>query len=212
MTPLANVEMDFTSETEELQISKQTAIILDDMCFLLKYLMRQVDRDISVEEKTKFKTTSIWIRDRIAALPEGGPLDGPLARDFIYKSCRIAALIYCKAIVERVNLAKACTLSDLTQLWGNMWRIKLSRWKQIPGIFLFILLSGIQAAQDTPHGRFMKNMMKATNSYMSVDSWEVVDASMMTFMRLQRWLRTNGWEVIGMSKPDAMEFIHIYEQ
>jgi hypothetical protein len=178
------------------------------MRFLLKATVHQLDGDVSELEIAKIASTSTWIQQRISDMPDGS--QSPLVQDFIYKSCRIAALVYCNAIVSRIPLSKACSLTDLNQLWAIMWQVKLSRWKQIPGIFLFIMLATAPAAQHTPHGRFLKNMMKATALNMMLDSWDVVDQSMYTYVNLQRWLRRGSEVALGSIPPKALEFLHFY--
>ena len=207
--PFIAAPSSFVEIASQLEISKETAIILDDMHFLFKATVHQLDADVSELEKVKTASTSTWIQQRISDMPDGshGPL---LVQDFIYKSCRIAALVYCNAFVSRIPLSKACSLTDLNQLWTIMWQVKLSRWKQIPGIFLFIMLAAAPAAQHTPHGRFLKNMMKATALSMMLDSWDVVDKSMYTYVNLQKWLRRGGEVALGSSTPKALEFLHFY--
>jgi hypothetical protein len=202
--PFITGESSFVKIASKLEISKETAIILDDIRFLL-----QLDGDVSELEAAKIASTSTWIQQRISNMPDGSQ-DPLLAQDFIYRSCRIAALVYCNAIVSRIPLSKACSLTDLNKLWAIMWQVKLSRWKQIPGIFLFIILATAPAAQYTPHGRFLKNMMKAAALSMSLDSWEVVDKSMYTYVNLQRWLRTGREVALGSGPPKALEFLHLY--
>jgi hypothetical protein len=89
----------------------------------------------------------------------------------------------------------------------------LSRWKQLPGVFLWILLGAIQAAETTPYGRFLKSMVKGVMTYLAVDHWDVVDAAGMGFVRLQRWLRSKdygggGEEVI--TEAEKLEFLDVY--
>ena len=95
-----------------------------------------------------------------------------------------------------------------------MWRVTLTRWKQIPGIFVWVILAGNQAAQETPHGRFLKSMFKASTSYIALDYFEVVDAALMTYVRLQRWLRQEKEvEVVPPEVvPRPMEFLHNYKR
>ncbi|PVH85216.1 hypothetical protein DL98DRAFT_651089 [Cadophora sp. DSE1049] len=201
---------DFIYNELDIQISKQTAMILDDMRFLMLAILNQVDREASEKERKKLEATSMWIQNRISSLPDGSDLSDNLSRDHIYKSIRLASLIYCKAIVSRTSLAKSCTLSDLNHLWANMWQVKLSRWKQIPGIFLFIILAAIPAAQDTAHGRFLKSMLKTTSSYIAMEYWDVADASLMAFVKLQRWLRNGGVDAVKVGQQKPLEFLHIY--
>lgn len=207
--PFIAATSSFVKITSQLEIGKETAIILDDMRFLFNATMNRLDGDVSELEKSKIASTSTWIQQRISDMPDGSQ-DPLLDQDFIYKSCRIAALVYCNAIVSRIPLSKACSLTDLSQLWAIMWQVKLSRWKEIPGIFLFIMLATAPAAQHMPHGRFLKIMMKATALSMTLDSWEVVDKSMYTYVNLQRWLRRSSMVDLGSSPPQALEFLHFY--
>jgi hypothetical protein len=158
------------------------------MRFLLQAVIYHTNADheaLDVDDGVKLATTSNWVRDRITS----PSVDQSLNTDFVYLSCRKAALIYCKSISERTPLSYTCTLQDLNQLWASMWRITLSQWKKIPGIFIWILLSINQAAQDTPHGRLVKSLLKSASFYVALENWEAIDGSLGSFVRLQRWLR-----------------------
>jgi hypothetical protein len=210
-TPLLKSQDKFSSVAVELKIADETASILDDMRFLIQAVIKQVHREPTALETLKLAKTSSWIRNRISKLPETTS-GHPLANDFLYKSCRIAALIYCKAIVERIPLSQACTLQDLNHLWVNMWRITLTRWKEIPGVFLFVILSANQAGQTTPHGRLLKSMFKASSSYMALDHWNIVDGALMSYMKLQKCLGDARVKEESLSGLGAMEFLHVYRQ
>lgn len=211
-SPLLYSDVKYITIATKLRIGIETATILDDMRFLLQAVIKQVNRAPADIERLKLARTSIWIRDRIIDLPVETSKDHPLSSDFLYKSCRVAALIYCKAIVEHIPLSQACTIHDLNHLWASMWRINLTRWKEIPGIFLFIILSANQAAQNTPHGRFLKSMLKASSSFMALDDWHAVDGIFMGFLKLQRWLGEQSLKEETSTDPGRMEFMHIYQQ
>lgn len=188
-TPLLASETRFSAQLDELHISKETAMILDDMRFLTTSIIKLGDLDPLEQDLTKLLATSTWIRDRICTLPDGDDVSLSTPENFIYRSCRTAALIYCRAIVERIPLSQACTSEDLSSLWGTLWRVTLTRWKSIPGIFIWIILSAHQAAQDTAYGRFLKGMLETTSFYIALEDWNVVDGALTTFVGLQRWLR-----------------------
>lgn len=212
-TPWMYSLISFTSIRDQLQIAPETASILDDMRFL------QISTTKAVEnthyDAAKLKAEAEWIQSRILALPTGTDSTSPLFDDNIYKSCRTAALIYIRAILTHTPLSHTCTLQDLNQLWSSMWRVSLTQWKQIPGVFVWIILSGLQAAQSTPHGRFLKSMFKAAASYMSLEYFEVVDASLMNFVKMQTWLRSVRCdEGRGSEAPhvvDNLAYIHNYK-
>jgi hypothetical protein len=210
--PFLAAEGDFSSSAEHLQISTETAAILDDMRFLFVALVKHIDQSASGQEQVRLMTTATWIRDRITSLPDVSAADSPLAADFTYKSCRIAALIYCKAIISRTSLSRTCDVQDLNQLWANMWQVKLSRWKQMPGIFLFVILSALSAAEAAPHGRFMKSMFKTTSAYIGLENFDLVDTALTAFVKMQRWLKSGGRGIERLEKPVPLNFIHIYDR
>jgi hypothetical protein len=77
-----------------------------------------------------------------------------------------------------------------------MWRVTLTCWTQIPGIFVWIILSGIQAAPDSRHGRFLKSVFKVSCSQIAQYYWDFVDTVLMGYVRLQRWLRGRRLEAV----------------
>jgi len=188
-TPLLASESRFSAHLDELHISEETAMILDDMRFLTTSIIKLGNLDPLEQDLSKLLATSTWIRDRICSLSDGNDTTISSPESLIHCSCRTVALIYCKAIVERIPLSQACTPEDISSLWGTMWQVTLTRWKAIPGIFIWIILSAHQAAQDTAYGRFLKSMLKTSSLYMALEDWNLVDGALMTFIELQRWLR-----------------------
>lgn len=208
-TPLLYSQVTFSNVSTELKLTVETACLLDEMGFLIQTVIRQLHRVPNQLESMKLEKTALWVRNRISILPEGND-SHLLSKDFLYKSCRIASLIYCKAITERIPLSRACTIQDLNALWINMWQITLTRWKQIPGIFLFVILSANQAAQTTPHGRLLKSMFKASSSYIALDYWDVADGALMSYLKLQTWLGNTEVDEEQRLTPRNMEFLHVY--
>jgi hypothetical protein len=198
-TPLQDSKMSFAKNPDKLPTSRETGIILDDMRFLTATVVQQNNAEDTEKRQDKMKFLAIWVRDRILAFPSGNNAELPLSNDHIYKCCRKVALIYCQAIINRCSLAQACTMQDLSELWASMWRITLSQWKKIPGIFMRILLAANPAAQDTPYGRVVKSLLKSASFYIALEHWEVIDGALMSFVKLQRWLRSGAYESANTS-------------
>jgi hypothetical protein len=212
-TPFVASDTSFLATAESLDIRQETALILDDIRFLLLGLLEHISYPPSESTKAKFETTVLWISNRISSSPDGSSPDSALAQDHIYKSVLIAALVFCRSITQHLPLSKACSLPDLQKLWVNMWKVKLSRWKTIPGIFLFIILAAIPAAQETPHGRFLKSMLKTTTAYISLENWDVVDSTLFSFVEVQRWLRGSETGVTKVEEAvQPLQFVHFYRQ
>jgi hypothetical protein len=193
-SPLLQSRIRFIDSTSELQISPETAIILDDMRFLTTSVISMTKNELSSpQEKAKFLATATWIRKRLSS-----PLDPALARDFIYQSVRAVATAYSAAILSHTPLSQACTAQNLRQLWTNMWRIPLSRWKQTPGIFFWLVLGVTPFARDKQEGRFLKGMLAATTIAIGLVDWDVVMGMLRGFLAVQRWLRGGARALEGL--------------
>jgi hypothetical protein len=185
-------------------------MVLDDMQLLMSPILAHVSNQHS-DETIKFQAMALSILNRMETLSDRSSLCSALVQDHIYRSVLLAALIYCRSITSRLPLSRTCSLVDLNNLWASMWRVNLSRWKEIPGIFLFVILAAIP--ERTPHGRFLKSMLKTTTAYLSLGYWDVVDCTLMTYVELQRWLRDDTPDMVVAEKEvKPLNFVHFYRQ
>ena len=79
-----------------------------------------------------------------------------------------------------------------------MWRVPLSRWKETPGIFFWVLLVANPFTKDRPEGRFVKGMIAAGTMTIGLVDWETVIASLKGFLAVQRWLGGKESGVVAM--------------
>ena len=192
-SPLIQSRLRFIDSASDHQINPETATILDDMRFLTTSVISMARDGLpSAKEKAKFLATAAWIHKRLVA-----PVDPELATNFIYQSVRAAATAYSTSILSRTPLSQACTAHNLRQLWTNIWRVPLSRWKETPGIFLWIVLCVTPFARDKQEGRFLKGMMAAATIAIGLVDWDVVMGMLRGFLAVQRWLRTGVKELEG---------------
>jgi hypothetical protein len=178
--PLLQSSIHFVDSTKVLDISTECATILDDMRFLTTSILSFRNDE---QEDARLFTTAEWIHKRLIA-----PIDSDLAYDYIYQSCRAAATIYSAAILSQTPLSLSCTPQLLQQLWMTMWRVPLSRWKQTPSIFFWIVLVVTPFARDKPEGRFLKGMVAAGTIAIGLVDWDVVMGTLRGFLAVQRWL------------------------
>lgn len=192
-SPLLQSRLRFIDSASDLQISPETATILDDMRFLTTSVISMTKDELSSpQEKAKFLATATWIHKRLAA-----PVDPDMAGNFIYHSVRAVATAYSAAILSHTPLSQACTAHNLRQLWMNMWRVPLSRWKQTPGIFFWVVLCVTPFAKDKQEGRFLKSMLAVSTIAIGLVDWDVVMGMLRGFLAVQRWLRTGGEALEG---------------
>ena len=184
-SPLLQSRMRFVDSASDLEISPETATILDDMRFLTTSVISMTKDELSSsQEKAKFQATATWIHKRLST-----PLDPEFSGDFIYQSVRAVAIAYSAAILSRTPLSQACTAHNLRQLWMSMWRVPLSRWKKTPGIFYWVVLCVTPFSKDKQEGRFLKGMMASSTIAIGLVDWDVVMGMLRGYLAVQRWLR-----------------------
>ncbi len=70
-----------------------------------------------------------------------------------------------------------------------MWRVPLQRWKQLPGIFLWVLLVVNPYAKDKPEATYLKALTPATIMSIGLTNWDGVLVTLRRFLAVQKWLR-----------------------
>jgi hypothetical protein len=196
-SPFLLSKITFQESAEFNGIGSAAATVLDDTRFITASMLSIVGAQNPGQARTKFLTTVQWIHNRLTA-----DVETPLSNDMIYQTCRAAAIIYTTAILSRKPLSVACTGSLLADVWKTMWRVPLSRWKQIPGVFLFILLVVNPFTRSRPEGRFIKGMFAPSIIAIGIVDWEVVVAILKAFLGVQKWL--GGEDKVRVFKEDRL--------
>ncbi|KAK4179305.1 hypothetical protein QBC36DRAFT_78670 [Triangularia setosa] len=123
------------------------------------------------------------------------PLDPP---DYIYQSVRLAAILYSRAIMLRRPFKQIVTHAEYLQLWRTTWKVPLSTWRSLLGVFNWILLplvSSSSSSQDQDannQGHFVKGMLNVSLLQIGMENWELCRGVMDASVGLQRWLSGSG--------------------
>jgi hypothetical protein len=141
---------------------------------------------------TNFLLAARSIQDHIASLPSANSKCQSITGDFIYETVRIAALVYCRAIINYLPFSEACYPADLSMMFSTMSQISLSQWKQFPGIWVFILLSMNPAARNVPLGVNLRSLLKISCFSLAVWEWQAFANLIESFIYVQRWIRAAG--------------------
>ncbi|RDL32434.1 uncharacterized protein BP5553_08890 [Venustampulla echinocandica] len=174
----------FVDSIDFHSINTATATILDDMRFITTSIMTLSGAEHPELAKVKFLATVRWIHQRLTSeKPEAH-----LANDFVYQTCRATAIIYTTAVLSGQPFSEACTSELLQNVWRVMWRVPLPRWKQIPGVFFWVVLVANPFARNRPEGRFLKGVIAGNTVAMGLADWDATTAILKTFLALQRWL------------------------
>lgn len=193
----------FINSTPLHGISPVSAQILDDVRFLTTAVLELSTTPYSDTSYATFFKTAQWVHMRLISS------DPALANDNFHRTIQTTALIYVTAILHRTPLSQSCTPLVLTQLWATLWEVPLSRWKQIPGIFFWILLVAIPYAKDKFQGRFLKGLMPATTVAIGIVDSNVLLGIVRAFLGVQKWLRGGGTGEVVVGSVGALPEIPV---
>ncbi|KAH8651569.1 hypothetical protein BGZ60DRAFT_420744 [Tricladium varicosporioides] len=183
-SPFLPTKSRFIDFADGLNISAGTATILDDMRFITNSILSLSKSGDPEKARLKFRATVQWIHDRLSS-SEAETHD---QSDFVYQTCRATAVLYTSVILARKPISVAGAGSLLMKVWMTMWRVPLSRWKNIPAIFFWVLLVINPITRDRPEGRFVKGMFAAATMAIALIEWDTAAAILKNFMTVQRWL------------------------
>lgn len=110
--------------------------------------------------------------------------------DYIYQTTRLAALLYTRAISHRLPFSLTVTPLEFESLWTTTWRVPLSTWRSLLGVFNWVLLPLVSSsrAMGTGHERYVRGMMNIGLLQAGMENWEVARGVMEGGVRLQAWL------------------------
>jgi hypothetical protein len=185
-TPFILSEQTFLSNAAHLDITSETARILDDISFLTHAILTSPSAPHRIHE------ISTWILSRISSLSPLLPTSTPPSQaSNIYTTIRLTAVLYLRSICIRSPLSQ-CSFKELDILWDSIWKISLERWKMIPGVFLWVILAVNCMVGERDHARLSKMMVKGACIYLGMEDWAVTMGCLRGFVRVQRWLREEG--------------------
>ncbi|KAL3419484.1 hypothetical protein PVAG01_09706 [Phlyctema vagabunda] len=196
--PLLQSSTTFVELADCLGLSIQTAAILDDMRFLTTSVLSLTT--LNPQGIAEFRATANFIQQKFHNLPLPSPTSQP---DFIQMSIVHAAKMYTSALLNQQPFSVTCTAESLGQLWMTMWRVPLSRWKRIPGIFLWIVMIVLPFSRDRAEGRFIKSMASTSMMTVGLQDWEVTEVTMRAFKAVQCWL--GGTRGVGVVPGEAID-------
>lgn len=107
--------------------------------------------------------------------------------DYVYQAVRLAALIYSQAIKLRRPFSSVVDEADFMQVWTTTWRVPLSTWRTLLGVFNWILIPLLPSGKR-PHDRFVKTIVNVSLFQMGMDNWEIGSATIDAALKLQQWL------------------------
>lgn len=120
--------------------------------------------------------------------------DAAARPDFIYRVIRVAALITVRAIRDRRPLSAVCTREEFLQVWTTSWRVPLTTWRGMIGVFNWAMVAIVPLSHGGAHERFARTMFMISMVSRAVEDWGIFIGASTASMRLQAWL-AGGWGV-----------------
>lgn len=192
-SPLLNFSTPFVNLRESLELSLPVAEILDDVRLLTTSITSPVwpENDIP-----SLENAATYAHDRIRGLPTVIITSSSTDTDLIYETCRIAAITYSSSIMTSTLFSQSY-LADQghrQDFFLKMTQVSLSRWKKIPGIFLWILLVACPSGIDTSIGVYLRGKLDTAAVSIAVEDFDLAQGCVRALWSVQRWIARQGIE------------------
>ena len=103
----------------------------------------------------------------------------------LHEACRLAAVIYFRALVHNVPFSSSENFVAMQGLRAALGNSILSEWGGAPGLLLWALLVGTAAARSKSEETFFAGHL-STTSFCLVAKWHDVQQILVTFLRMER--------------------------
>ncbi len=185
----------FAAKTSTSRLQPATARILDWMSFLTAQLRSCILSATSAARYPQVMLSATRIHAQLSELPSAHDLcRSPSADDFLYEAVRLAALVYSGAILRHIRLSQSCGPDALAALLEAASRVPLRRWKELPGIWLFILLVANAGARFTREGRLSRALTRICSFSIALRDWQALVNLLESFLAVQKWIAEMGVE------------------
>jgi hypothetical protein len=120
----------------KLGLGNAIARIVEDMTFITTHIQSYICGSIPDFNREQWLLQMSHIQNSLLSLPPPTSDEGPSMELFIYECCRLTVIVYCKAIISRIQFSVACIPDDLDRIYTDMNLVPITRWMQISGIWL----------------------------------------------------------------------------
>jgi hypothetical protein len=183
--PLITSITTYKQMRETLNLSSDAAQILDDVRFLTLSI---TSPDEIQSSSSKIQSTALWLHNQLKSIPVLRTISEIPESELILDIIRAAALIYSKCIATLSPFTNAYTEVELLELLDKISAVGLARWKEIPGIFLWILLVACPSSGNDLQGRFLRKKMAVTGMSIGMEDFDLAIACLRAFWKVQRWI------------------------
>jgi hypothetical protein len=191
-SPLFLSSGSFADKGSEVGLHAIAVQILDDMTLVLNGIRSVMLGENSESERSNILQTAIRTQERVLLLRSADEANHPTTKDCIYETCRLAALIYLRAIINHTQFSKAWHPEELQDMFSAIILTPMHYWKPLSGVWLFVLLSINPPRDELYPGAMFKFFLKTSSFHMSTWDWQCWVNIMETYLALQKWIRMPG--------------------
>jgi len=174
------------------RLDNTTAQILEDMTFVTAHIHSYMCGSVPDFERRQWLLKLSDIENGLLSLPSLSPIKSPSAEPFIYECCRLTAIVYCEAIINYIPFSVAWTSDDLDRIHSTMSLVPVTRWTQIPGVWLWMLCVVNPAARYRFEGLRLRMFLKNCTSALGLTDWQILVNCIESFLSVQLWIRERG--------------------
>jgi hypothetical protein len=171
-------------------LTTETCRILDDVRFLTVSITNDTKDPVPA---LKIRSTASWLYDRLCQTSPPPLPSHELSKEEkeqlqIEQAVRLAAKLYSRAISSITMLSATPTRSVQDDLYAATMSVSLTRWKAIPGIFLWIMLVLCPGTKNDLRGRFIRRKMAVTGLSIGFEDFRMGIPYLRGFWLVQRWI------------------------
>lgn len=163
--------------------------MLEQMTWIISQIIGYCYGQNSDFDWSRILIMTIDIREWIESLPSVSQANLTGTENFVYECVRITSLVYCRAIISKLPFSIACRQEDFEGVFAAIGRVPLSRWKNISGIWCWILLALNPRARNLKDGILLRSLLKICAFALAQREWQLLVNLMEASMALQRWIR-----------------------
>jgi hypothetical protein len=191
-SPLYRLSQNLGGVSPKCGLDNVTARIVVDMTFITTYIQSYMCSSAPDFDHKRWLLKVSRIQNGLSSLPSLSSDKSSSVELFIYECCRLTAIIYCEAIINYAPFSMACTPDDLDMIYSTMDLVPITRWMQIPGIWLWMLCVVNPAARYRFEGLKLRMFMKNCTSALALIDWQILVNCMESFLNVQVWIRERG--------------------
>jgi hypothetical protein len=193
-TPLYESGASFSTVLENFYLPFALTTILDDLRHLVSSIANFVtikgdpDPLIQQQESAAISVRALHLHDTIISLPSIPISPSSPPADLIHEILRTTTIIYATALSSHIPISSIYTPDLRQQIYSEIFKVSLSDWKRIPGLFLWILLVASPGSGKDALGRLLRTNETLAAMYIGLKDFGFAIECLKAFWVVQKWI------------------------